>query len=509
MEQSLEQQQPPHGAKRKRDDDDDADNYGHVAKRYVQLTDAATLELPSATVTTLTAPSHRSMVNRKMSSCSCQGPDSSCGCEDVDCSCSCCSLSRQVAKLSISPPPLFPKFPQLPPELRLQIWRETWEPREVGMRRTLMGIRDTATGDDDISITNFATERDRVIRLKHVNIAKHHWGVPPYSEDKSDEFMHMDHQYRTVTVASVPPPVTHRVNRESRYETLLHYQFSWALTRGIVTSQTGQTNIIFNFNLDRLMYPLHCPLSTSFWMADLRRLQRLTIPELTPVLPDFYSQYGPWSDDEIPFPDTFDHKEMVFHPEFELVWHLLRKFFPALREIRLEPFTSCDRYYPTSNCALPEPINLETGSEGLAEADDICHACFNIQTAIDAAFPVIGVDPNRSWVEVPDFDQVQSDTDRILDSRGIMEPVYKDETIVIGLAPPEREGWEPEKVTVTFKSIYNTDTSYRGIVNLRDRAINWGHVKRTIVARTLERALGPPGTYDYMTYKIGEEPDDE
>lgn len=247
------------------------------------------------------------------------------------------------------------------------------------------------------------------------------------------------------------------------------------------------------------MYPIHCPLSTSFWMADLRRLQKISIPELVPPLPDFYSQYGPWSDDAIPYPDVFNHKEVVFHHEFELVWYLLRKFFPAMRDIRLEPFHSCDRYDSTSYSQLTDPMDLEFSDEGLADADYTCHACFNLQTAIDSAFPLIGADPTQ---RVPDdFNAIQSDTDRVLDSRGIMQPVYKEETIVIGITPPEREGQEGEKVTVTFRAIYDEDQSST-VVDLLARRIDWDHVKRKCVARTLERAFGPPGVYDYMTYHM-------
>ncbi|KAI0169779.1 hypothetical protein GGR52DRAFT_592348 [Hypoxylon sp. FL1284] len=400
----------------------------------------------------------------------------------------------------------FPKFRQLPTELRLMIWRRTWVARAIRPTRTLEGTQDMATSVTQLNNGRFG--QSSLTRIQHANIARYFWGALPDTEEVSASFFHVDYQFITVTSAQARPPIALWINQESRQETLRHYSLCLALA----ATEVGQTKVYFNFDLDRLVYPVHNPLSTSFWMGDMSRLRNLTIPELAPALPDYVKNSGPWSDDKIEHPQKFDHKEPVMHEDFDLLWYVLRKFFPALRNIRLEPFHRCSKYVSSSESKLTDPIRLEVDAElevdeddededgwvgydyGADEADGLCHACFDLQA--------------RVW-DLPQAtdhnlykDPGVADYKRVLEDRGITQPIYREETLVIGLAPPARACDDYEPVTVTFRALYNGDWEPPAPDLKALAGGSWDTVKRKVVARSLVRALGPPGVYDYMTYDI-------
>lgn len=92
-------------------------------------------------------------------------------------------------------PRIFFKFKDLPVNIRLKIWQHSWGPRDVGVVRCILGTQDTALQECDNFLFPQTFSGDRDLRIKHVQIAKHHWGVPPYSENNSKEFMSMKYQY--------------------------------------------------------------------------------------------------------------------------------------------------------------------------------------------------------------------------------------------------------------------------------------------------------------------------
>ena len=132
----------------------------------------------------------------------------------------------RVGKLSLDS-----RKSSLPTELRLKIWRMCWEPRTVEV---------------------------------------HHYINNP----KEDELA----PFSTATYRSTAPlPVTLRICSESRLETLRYYTLAFAARR-------KPPQVYFNFNLDRLyvreadMYS-GPPFDSTFPVEDLKRLQRLAVPD--------------------------------------------------------------------------------------------------------------------------------------------------------------------------------------------------------------------------------------
>lgn len=99
---------------------------------------------------------------------------------------------------------VFHPFSRLPIELRLEIWRMTWDSRNIGI------------------VTKFI-----------------------YSQD-SDYYIHLD---ITELKTSTSPPSTVFVNRESRTETLLHYR---PLALGPLTYRYVVSEFYFNYELDTI-----------------------------------------------------------------------------------------------------------------------------------------------------------------------------------------------------------------------------------------------------------------
>ena len=146
-------------------------------------------------------------------------------------SCEDSAESEAEAETEVSGVSLDPYRSNLPAELRLKIWRMCWEPRTVE--------------------------------------------VHPYINDREQDnyelFSSTSHRSATAL------PVTLHVCSESRFETLKHYTLTFA-----AKSQPPQ--VYFNFNLDRLylreadMYRGES-FTDTFAEADLKRLQRLAIPD--------------------------------------------------------------------------------------------------------------------------------------------------------------------------------------------------------------------------------------
>ncbi|KAI1140749.1 hypothetical protein F5Y05DRAFT_284939 [Hypoxylon sp. FL0543] len=375
---------------------------------------------------------------------------------------------------------LFHLFPKLAPELRLKIWRETWEHRNVALIRQPLDNPDSNT------------QVIELLRLKHITITGYNWGVryPNLISIMHNKYSKED--LMTITNSMVKSPSSLWVNRESRAETLRHFKLALGTPDGCPNIKAmgnplsnvvgGLTNTYFNFNLDILVFTLHSPLSAAFSKADLSQLRRVSIPERAPVLPDFIKSPR----EALFIPELEIELENEQHEttyEFRRVWRILRKFFPALREIRLEPFYSCQRYHSPkvhSSSRLP---------------DYHCTSCSFIQKSLDRWFPRLHTD--RFSTSYP-----QQDLDRMLDHHNIMRPLFKEEKLVIGTVPGEGRG-KGEDVTVTFRAIYDGEEN-PNILDLNQQRIDWDLVKRSCVIANLEHALGPPNTsiYSYMVYKI-------
>ncbi|KAI1212694.1 uncharacterized protein F4807DRAFT_346276 [Annulohypoxylon truncatum] len=403
---------------------------------------------------------------------------------------------QDLAQLSTDSCARFPQFRMLPPELRRQIWRETWEHRNVKLARRISLVADARQeGQRDTDLIIFA--------LHHSHVTRKHWDI---REHESNDCLYSQGPYAQVapkivthTRSTTRPPVSLWVNRESRDETLMRFKLSLTLPVLCPYNQIRdkpselsniRTFVYFNFDLDRLVFPLHSPLSTAFSQLDLSRLRRISIPEWGPALPFFTKRIGP--NDHMPrhlLPKIDDEDQVVRYDEFKYVWRLLRKWFPSLREIHLDKFTECERYQTTSRRQEGTYSDLY-----LTRGTPNCDFCSNSQSAITRFFPRLG----RKDQYGP-----QHDIDCILEGHGIIQPVFKKRTLTIGRVKGER-GKLYEKVTVTFWAIHDDD-NHSNVVDLRERGRDWASVRRQVVARTLERALGPPVKGEYMTYHINPE----
>ncbi|KAI1091988.1 hypothetical protein F5B19DRAFT_242376 [Rostrohypoxylon terebratum] len=383
-------------------------------------------------------------------------------------------------------PDTFPQFRMLPPELRLKVWRETWKHRKVRLTRiTLVNKHASHPGGWIDGLVDLEAAVDRT---RHMHATLQHWGFPGF-EDSECKYSLLPRVLVSRTRSTTRPPISLWVNRESRSETLMHFQIALASTGHCPCDRVhgdspGAFTICsfayFNFNLDILVFPFHDPLSTAFSQHDLSRLTRLSVPELAPALPRFTDGIGqaaylkPFS-----LPPLRNEDEVVRYPEFKNVWRYLRKWFPSLREIHLEKFTECEHYNPAEpRRQLPEGLVLRGRSA-------YCSFCAYMQRAIRRNFPALGLKEHYG---------PQYDMDCILDAHTITQPVFKKQTLVIGRVKG-KQGKKDEPVTVTYWAIYNRGDN-SDTIDLEDQTRDWPSTRRKVIARTLERTFGPPAWTD-------------
>ncbi|KAI0138058.1 hypothetical protein F4776DRAFT_670714 [Hypoxylon sp. NC0597] len=405
----------------------------------------------------------------------------------------------------------FHQFARLPMEIRLKIWRETWEHREVEIERKSLGTRVPWVHAGRVITTYRGPAEISTLRFKHIVATRRVWGIGRRDHESFFQGMSMQDDFFTYTQTSCKRPVSLWVNRESRLETLKYFEYALALPDGFpnmgITGEPltpehlpgGLTSVFFNFDLDVLAFPLHSPLSTAFSRSDLSRVRRVSFPELVPVLPEFTVFTGRF-DPRVRFRIVkSDDERPANYPEFENVWQMIRRFFPALREIRLKPFYKCGRY-PSTKVQPVREFNLLPNDPAFDSfyADRHCNSCMNIQNSANRRFRKIGVKIQPGSTS----DYLRCELDRMLDAHGIMDPVFKEETLVIGTVPGEKKGEEDEEVTVTFQTFHDRCPG-SGSLDLSKRKIDWDLVKRKCVARSLQHSLGPPLTHDYMVYCIG------
>ncbi|KAI1454085.1 hypothetical protein F4805DRAFT_441136 [Annulohypoxylon moriforme] len=392
---------------------------------------------------------------------------------------------KSLAQLSIDPCSKFPQFRRLPTELRLQIWRETWEHRDVKLaRRSGLWTVWDRTVPNNLGI----------VHVHHL-ATRQHWNVHQHGRDWCGYSM-IPGRFVTHTRSTTRPPTSLWVNRESRGETLRHFELAFALPdrcpyTGIQDQSSkhfgSHTFAYFNFDLDKLVFPLHRQLADAFSQLDLSRLRRVSIPELAPALPRF-THHGFPLNPPLPriLPKVDDEDQVVRYDEFKYVWRLLRKWFPSLREIHLDKFSACENYQFTERSR--ELRYFSSPSLRFVKVP-YCYLCDMIQSEVIVNYPRLGM---RSYYGPQQY------MDRILEGHDIIQPVFEKQTLVIGRVKGGR-GEQDEDVTVTYWAIRDSG-GRNDVVDLEARGTDWAVVRRQVVARTLERAFGPPRPNEAMVY---------
>jgi hypothetical protein len=135
-------------------------------------------------------------------------------------------------------------FTTLPAELRVKIYKMTWEPRRVTL------VRSWLAGQDDLREYQFRART---------------------SDAYIYEFFDED-QVTTTTTSTAQLPVTFWINKESRYETLRHYEIAFACPKN------GNSTVYFNFAIDELEIRGHGALKSIITADDLAKVKALIVP---------------------------------------------------------------------------------------------------------------------------------------------------------------------------------------------------------------------------------------
>src|SRR3569833_2083553 len=171
-------------------------------------------------------------------------------------------------------PATFFYFSQLPVELRLQVYRASWESRNVFLSRRVV------CDAEQLNVTMMMAEIHSVAAfyLRHARVAP---GAKQTVRDMAaGRFAKLlrDEEFRSEVVRAIPtlttsraaPPTTLFVSRESRRETLRHYRLAFDLPG-------GTTQVYFNFDLDRLCFNRHVDLWRALRWEDLTELRYLSL----------------------------------------------------------------------------------------------------------------------------------------------------------------------------------------------------------------------------------------
>ncbi|KAI0124694.1 hypothetical protein BJ170DRAFT_597551 [Xylariales sp. AK1849] len=415
-------------------------------------------------------------------------------------------LSKQMEKMKITYPDTFELFAMLPPEIRILVWRHTWNHREVSLRRTIVGWKNRPDGA--IPCTHRSPEAReheefgdiraldarRAARRWAMNAGNNNGDYPLGSniDDDDVEASVKDTSFITSTWTDSQPPITLFVNQESRHETLRYFE------HGALNLIWGESRVWINFDLDVVHLPIHSPLHMAFTKDTLARLVRVAVPELAPALQQFAIYNGRWDAEQCQWKYVPPSRGLsALYHDFDRVWRLLRWRFPNLREIDLGHFHACGKYNSTKWLGLRSPLDLKGGTGFSAkQVDQHCHSCFNLQARVRTGFPVIGL-PNVNQ-------DPQQDLARILDSHDIMEPIYYRKQLVIGTVKSERKGEGIEDVTVNYWSIdcQSRENDSFAMHHPRQQTGCSATIERRIVAKTLERYLGCPSKHDYLAYEF-------
>ncbi|KAI1881842.1 hypothetical protein JX265_000668 [Neoarthrinium moseri] len=179
----------------------------------------------------------------------------------------------------------FTIFSFLPTELQLKIWRETWEERVVTISRKYHG--------PNVSVTADATEEQ--LKGRHSRAIREQ---EPFAD--GDKLL-----INTTTRSRATLPVTLWVSRQSRLETLRHYELCMGLPGGSVQPRDLA-------RVQKLAIPERCPYTSDF--AQVVEKQRKLLEQDSDVAKENFQQIGARS------------------------FRVLNTVVPSLREIWLDHF---------------------------------------------------------------------------------------------------------------------------------------------------------------------------
>ncbi|KAI1876015.1 uncharacterized protein JN550_001511 [Neoarthrinium moseri] len=410
----------------------------------------------------------------------------------------------------------FTLFNQLPPELRRLIWRQSWEHRDVIVKREVADWSEQRSGRTSRTF-DYHRELQR-IRVQDAKLAYDRWvrdvdadadqfeaitidGMHSESEGEGEDEDEDEDGFRggsscmkntvvTRTWTDTQSPPSMYVCHESRSETLQYFE------AGGLKLRQGISKVWVNLNLDNIRLSLHTPLHLAFTQETCARLVRISVPELAPTLSRFSRSIGHWDPEKRnswAVPKVYGVE--THDADFRYVWSLLRWKFPNLREINLERFTECNRYESTKTLRQNQPLDLENLSHtnlAAREANLHCHSCMNIQHTIKNRFTSIG--QTAYWDHLTSAE----DLERVYDAHCIMRPMYKKERIVIGAVKAAGTQKKDEEVVVNY---WATRCKERGALG-HPGFIEKEPLRREIVARSLEMYLGCAGDFEYLPYKI-------
>lgn len=135
-------------------------------------------------------------------------------------------------------------FNTLPAELRVKIYKMSWQPRRVTLARSWLA------GPDDLLDYAFHSR----------------------TEGRNIYDFFEDGEVTTVSKSTAQLPVSLWVNQESRYETLRYHEIAFACPKN------GSSHVYFNFQIDELEIRRHGNLQGIITGEDLARVKALVVP---------------------------------------------------------------------------------------------------------------------------------------------------------------------------------------------------------------------------------------
>ena len=147
----------------------------------------------------------------------------------------------------------------LPAEIRLAIWRATWQYRRVCITRSIVGERPSMA-----LLQRYAEDLSEQVQREALSTLEG-GGLVIEAAPQGYKLV------KTITSTTAKLPVTLFINSEARTETLKHYQLAFALWG-------NESHVYFNFSLDNLEVTSHVNLSLVAPPSQLAKLKSVTIP---------------------------------------------------------------------------------------------------------------------------------------------------------------------------------------------------------------------------------------
>ena len=247
-------------------------------------------------------------------------------------------------------------FPRLPAELRLKIWKSTWEPRLVEPFRILK----EKCCEHSLRLDHCFVKHGQPcwgLRRSQTAAFLSDWGDV---HDESGKILYSKRDpdlqenrgaFQTITAAAAKSPVTLWVSQESRTATLKCYEICWGL-------DGGESRIYFNFDLDTLEVR-HISVRLQYHHRDLMRLQSVATRHPLGIYIEGYENFhpaSPWSLKCLGRPSVFQEIALAFPSLRELLvvqiyneytyWYEVEQ--PGLQE-GYDFINTYDFLYSTSN----------------------------------------------------------------------------------------------------------------------------------------------------------------